>query len=69
METVELEGRKWVIASVAADMAGVKGVTIYQNTYRGRLSSRKWMSRIVVPVDEVVALWPQGEPAATKEPL
>jgi len=61
-ETVELEGRKWMIVPDAAKLAGVQNVTIYQNIHRDRLSSRVSMSRIVVPIDEVVTLWPQEEP-------
>jgi len=62
METVELEDRKWAIVPDAAKLAGVQNVTIYQNIHRDRLSSRVSMGRIVVPVDEVVALWPQPKP-------
>ena len=62
METVELDGRKWAIVPDAAKLAGVQNVTIYQNIHRDRLSSRVSMGRIVVPLDEVLALWPQPEP-------
>ena len=62
METVELDGEDWVTVPDAAELGNVKAVTIYQNISRGRLVGRPYMRRIVVPVEGVLALWPQSEP-------
>jgi hypothetical protein len=62
MEMIELDGRKWLTAPDAAELACVQTVTIYQNIARGRLTSRQIMGRIAVPKDEVLVLWPQPEP-------
>lgn len=47
-----------MIVSDAAHLGGVKPITIYQNIYRGRLTGRRYLGRIVVAVDEVARLWP-----------
>ena len=64
METVELDGEDWVNVPDAAELGGVKAVTIYQNISRGKLVGRSYMRRIVVPIEGVLALWPQEEKVA-----
>ena len=61
-ETIYLDGRDWLTVADAALLAQVEVDTIYKSVERGRLTSRKLLSTLkVVPLDEVLALWPQAE--------
>ena len=63
MKPIEIDGKKWLTAPDAAELGGVETVTIYQNIARERLSKSEIAGRIIVPLDEVLALWPQAEEA------
>ena len=67
MDTVELDGRPWIMARDAARLGGIGIMTIYQNIHRGRLRRRFYLGRIVVSLDEVVTLWPRSEPEPVAE--
>jgi len=62
MRTIELEGRRWMTVAEAADAAGMEIATIYKAIRVERLASQRLLdSLVVVPLDEVLALWPQTE--------
>ena len=65
MKTIEYEGREWVTVAAAASLGGVEVVTVYKSIERGRLTSTRLLDTlVVVPLDEVTALWPQAETEA-----
>ena len=64
MRTIKIGAREWMTVAEAAEIAGMEIATIYKAIRVKRLASLDLQdSLIVVPLDEVLALWPQAEEA------